>query len=963
MHPFSIQITKKYVNLVFILILLLNTSLIYAQRSFVHPGLSHKQSDFDRMKSMVDAKIDPWYTSFQNLSLDTKARYTYAVQGKSTFTNVTQDGANYSAFSSDIKAAYLNAIMWAVSGDTRHADKAVEILNAWQNLTSFTAGGTPSLDAGRVAWQIIEAAEIIRSYKGWAAEDILKFQNMLVYPGYSNTTVPTGATTFYWKVYMGDSGRHGNQDLFGWRTVMAMGVFLDNEIMYDRALNYINGKAHRSDDLPYQSGPPIISSTVDNSRLNDYYDYFGSPSGFRSDIPDYGYNGVLEYFIWENGQCQESSRDQDHAVLGIGMVASIAEMAWTQGDDLYSQHENRILKGYEFATKYNVSLNYSFPDQTTPWEPTVESGEFIQQKDRTGRWFSKKVNPYNESIFETQVLTRGNFKSDKRPIYEMSVAHYNVREGLSMDEMTWTKRALDISNKEMGYEKTGWSLDHLGWGGLTFHRNNWMAGDPVSFATGQKVFGMHKVPCVINAADYDFHAGDGQGKTFNDLTSTNESGSYRNDGAVDIVQDDQSFVVDKMENGEWMSYTLGLSTNGDYVISVRHKTTQAGSKLKFVIDNDLTFESELPITSDYEETVLGKIRLTVGAKVLRVYVTGQSHLTRLSKIGISLDPSVAKDITLQVAISASNKAELKWNYWNMFPQNVSVYRGTTANFESAVVLAENLTTNSYTDASIVGTTPQYYYWIRDNNNAQITLSNAQTVKWGQFFDTFSATETPVWNVSSGVGELKDNYLNIDYNASSTAVIVRTGGITLHAGNYPIVALKADLPQATTLALHNASTSILGGGVDKYSGIVENNIYYYDLNKLGFVRSGVTTMVPSDNILSSVSFSIRLATSGNVSSKLYWVASFESIEKLNQFLSTGIEQPSKPTLSYTTVNHQLKIFGINEPALIRIVDVSGQTILQKTFNSSSPVIDIPKKGIYILQINSNSTTVNHKIIVN
>ena len=80
---------------------------------------------------------------------------------------------------------------------------------------------------------------------------------------------------------------------------------------------------------------PIISNTPDPSRGNDYYDYFGAPSGYSTTIPDYGYNGVLEHFIWENGQCQESSRDQDHAILGIGMVASLAEIAWNQGDDLY----------------------------------------------------------------------------------------------------------------------------------------------------------------------------------------------------------------------------------------------------------------------------------------------------------------------------------------------------------------------------------------------------------------------------------------------------------------------------------------------------------------------------------------------------------------------------------------------------------------------------------------------------
>ena len=96
-------------------------------------------------------------------------------------TKITQDGINYSAFSSDVLAAYLNSLMWAITGDTRHAEKCVEIFNAWVNVTEFTGGGTESLNTGRVIWKLLEAAEIIKStYDGWAPEDIEKFKAMLV---------------------------------------------------------------------------------------------------------------------------------------------------------------------------------------------------------------------------------------------------------------------------------------------------------------------------------------------------------------------------------------------------------------------------------------------------------------------------------------------------------------------------------------------------------------------------------------------------------------------------------------------------------------------------------------------------------------------------------------------------------------------------------------------------------------
>ena len=124
---------------------------------------------------------------------------------------------------------------------------------------------------------------------------------------------------------------------------------------------------------------------------NAYYDEFSPiPPYFENTTPDYGFNEFIGHYIWENGQCQESSRDQGHSVSGVAIINSMCEMAWNQGDDLYSFLDYRPLLGIEFGQRYNMSLNYSFPDQPSPWEPTAENGEFIQRRDRSGRWFSKK---------------------------------------------------------------------------------------------------------------------------------------------------------------------------------------------------------------------------------------------------------------------------------------------------------------------------------------------------------------------------------------------------------------------------------------------------------------------------------------------------------------------------------------------------------------------------------------------
>jgi hypothetical protein len=619
-----------------IVIYLMNVPAVQAQQTFVHPGISHKKSDLDRMKIMVEAQVEPYYSSYNNMKNNDLAKYTYPVKGSRSFTTITQDGTNFAAFRDDSKAAYLNALMWALTGDTRHAERCVEIFNVWQNLTCFTGGGTESLNVGRVAWQIIEAAEIIKStYSGWAAADIQKFKDMLVYPGYSNVAKPASVNnnngTFYWRVYQGDSGRHGNQDLFGWRVVMAMGIFLDNDIMFDRAYRYFTKQSHRADDIPYESGPPIGSNTP--SAQTEWLISYPS-TAHRNTISDYGYNGVLDYYILENGQSQESARDQEHAGLGVGVVSSMAEMAWNQGYDIYSMYNNRILKGYEWAMRYNVSYLQSYPDQPTAWNPTAESGEFIQFLDRTKRWYSLKVSPCDESG-NTANITRGKFLTEKsRPIYEIALAHYGVRAGLPTAEMKWTQRALDINGLEKLGSGAGIWHDHLGWGGLTFHRTAWMAGDPVSFANGEKVFALPQAPCTVNAVDFDEYTGNGQNHTCYDTSAGNTGNVYRTNVDIDIHEGDDGYVIYNITDGEWTSYTVGITEANDYDIFIRYKTTASTAKVKIAVDGMECNEFPLSSTEDFIETKIATVHLEKGAKVIRVYYTGANNAIEFSRLNI-----------------------------------------------------------------------------------------------------------------------------------------------------------------------------------------------------------------------------------------------------------------------------------------------------------------------------------------
>ncbi len=589
--------------------------------TFVHPGGLYKQSDLDRMRLMVQAGVEPYAATFDALQRHARASASYVVQGDASQTVVNRDGTNGPEFEADATAAYLNALMWAITRDERHAEKCVEIFNAWSNVTEVTGGGTEALNAGLFAYKMLEAAEIIKStYDGWAPSDIEAFSRMLVYPGYSNTEVPSDLSatngTFYWRIQRGDPGRHGNQDLIAWRAMITMGVFLDNRIMFDRALRYFKGEPHRPDDLPYASGPPPAGvQTADNEYFTTYQ--VGASTNAET---DYGYNGVLEHYVWESGQNQESSRDQQHAFFGLGICAGISEVAWNQGDGVYNALDSRLLQGFEHMARYNVSALVSFPDQTTPWEPSGD--EFLERLDRTGRWLSKRINPYFESDFVT--LSRGDFPN-KRPVFEQPLAHYQVRMGLSASQTLWTERGRDVSIDLGTYEGVGFSLDHPGWGALTFRRSTWMAGDPISgFVDGLPRFAVPELPGTLSAVHYDHFPIDGEGHTYHDTTRDNAGAEYRRDGVDVECAAGNRLVVSNIADGEWLSYTVFVPASGAYPISIGYSASSDGGSIRVASGgDDVTSDVPLPDTAGAASTLsLGTATLAAGVQTLRIYFSG-----------------------------------------------------------------------------------------------------------------------------------------------------------------------------------------------------------------------------------------------------------------------------------------------------------------------------------------------------
>ena len=360
------------------LLILWLASLGAIQAAFVHPGILHTRADLDRMKQMVQQGAEPWQTGFEKLKAHPQSQADWHLRGP--FERVSRGAGeelHRAELVQDGNAAYQNALMWALTGNRAHAEKAVEILNAWSGMLREIVGRDKELAASLCGFKHANAAEILRyTYDGWAPADIARCEMML-------------KTVFYPVIKDFATFANGNWDTGCIKTMMAIGVFCNDQTIYDHAAEY------------YRNG-----------------------SG----------NGCLtHYVINDQGQCQESGRDQTHTQLGLAHLAEACEITWNQGLDLYGAADNRLLKGFEYTARYNLG-------QDVP---------FAAFRDTTGKYYAERIS----------TRARGRL----RPIFEMVWNHYENRKGIAAP---FTKQAA----AKLRPEGAAFDADHPGFGTLLFMR-------------------------------------------------------------------------------------------------------------------------------------------------------------------------------------------------------------------------------------------------------------------------------------------------------------------------------------------------------------------------------------------------------------------------------------------------------------------------------------------------------------
>jgi hypothetical protein len=275
---------------------------------FVHPGALHTRADFERMAAKVRAKEQPWFANWQMLeSSPHNLRFpirpvVQVIRGV--------PGNNYTQAQKDAATLYQCALRYQISHDKAQAEKAIELLNRWSSTMKKGVGGNSNfaLGAGIVGYEFACGAEMMRDYPGWKPADFAACKEFM--------KLFLGSNRYYLRQHNGTGGTHYrlNWDTCNMTSMLAIGVFLDDEATFNEALDY-------------------------------FFDGVG--------------NGCVERavnYVFPNGlgQTEEMGRDQPHNTTGWAFMAQFCQIAWNQGVDLFGYENNRLLRGWEYVAKYNL---------------------------------------------------------------------------------------------------------------------------------------------------------------------------------------------------------------------------------------------------------------------------------------------------------------------------------------------------------------------------------------------------------------------------------------------------------------------------------------------------------------------------------------------------------------------------------------------------------------------------------
>ncbi|MET8998264.1 alginate lyase family protein [Amycolatopsis sp. NPDC004169] len=295
-----------------------------APAAFTHPGVLVSRPQLDFVKAKVNAGAQPWKAAYDQARASSYASLSRTPKPRAVVECGSYSNPNYGCTDEreDALAAYTDALIWYITGDTRYAQKAIALMDAWSAvITSHTNSNAP-LQTGWAGSSWPRAAEIIKyTYSSWPNSG--RFATML--------------RNVYLSKVINGSNSNGNWELSMMEAAVGISVFLEDRTSYDKAVTRYRNRVAA---YVYLSSDGALPKTVPGSGLSS-----------RDQIVNY-WQGQSTFV---DGLTQETCRDFTHTGYGIAAIADVAETLRIQGEDVYpTEIGTRLRQALGFQSKYQL---------------------------------------------------------------------------------------------------------------------------------------------------------------------------------------------------------------------------------------------------------------------------------------------------------------------------------------------------------------------------------------------------------------------------------------------------------------------------------------------------------------------------------------------------------------------------------------------------------------------------------
>lgn len=373
----------------------------------IHCGALHTPEDIAYIKERLNR--DPWKKGYETLCASGCAQLTWQPNPQQYLERFS-NGGSYTIAMKDVAAAYQSGLRYHLGDGDEYADHAIEIMRAWADKCIAIGGDSNSaLGAGLYGYEFAVAGELLRDY--WIEKDEAGFKK------YQQWTIDVfyPVNSIFVKEHFNTPPFHywANWKLCNLASLLAIGILTDRRDIYNEAIEHLQ---------------------------------IGEGSGRMTNAIYHVFDGEYANLA----QWQENGRDVGHTMLCQGLMGTICQLTWNQGDDFFGYNDNMYLKACEYNGRYlTAGLDVPYVPYTRVFK---------------GNWGI--AEEYYGKIADR------NGSNGAGAVWALAYYHYAKIKGVDTEKCQYTKMGMDVSYPEGGGSGGGnsGSYDQLGFGTLMYSR-------------------------------------------------------------------------------------------------------------------------------------------------------------------------------------------------------------------------------------------------------------------------------------------------------------------------------------------------------------------------------------------------------------------------------------------------------------------------------------------------------------